>query len=170
MAAQPQLSRCSMSCISSDFVRRWDAFCLCAAVSSPKMQEQSVLNQAWLKAASLNIFLSLALTQFYWLNVNAGYDGDVYLTIVLNGFIHTVMYTYYFVSMHTKDIWWKKYLTLMQVCILRVYSRKLLHARQYVAWRTSSARWTFRYEWSTQLYDVGMSRTHQLGRCNADPL
>lgn len=53
--------------------------------------------------------------QFYWLNVNAGYDGDVYLTIVLNGFIHTVMYTYYFVSMHTKDIWWKKYLTLMQV-------------------------------------------------------
>lgn len=55
--------------------------------------------------------------QFYWLNINAGYDGDVYLTIVLNGFIHTVMYTYYFVSMHTKDIWWKKYLTLMQVCI-----------------------------------------------------
>lgn len=49
------------------------------------------------------------------MNVNAGYDGDVYLTIVLNGFIHTVMYTYYFVSMHTKDIWWKKYLTLMQV-------------------------------------------------------
>lgn len=49
--------------------------------------------------------------------MNAGYDGDVYLTVVLNGFIHTVMYTYYFVSMHTKDIWWKKYLTLMQVCM-----------------------------------------------------
>ena len=55
------------------------------------------------------------LAQFYWVNVNAGYDGDIYLTIVLTGFIHTVMYTYYFVSMHTKDIWWKKYLTLMQV-------------------------------------------------------
>ena len=50
--------------------------------------------------------------------MNAGYDGDVYLTIVLNGFIHTVMYTYYFVSMHTKDIWWKKYLTLMQVRVV----------------------------------------------------
>lgn len=59
-------------------------------------------------------FVFVAL-KFYWLNVNAGYDGDVYLTIVLNGFIHTVMYTYYFVSMHTKDIWWKKYLTRMQV-------------------------------------------------------
>lgn len=44
-----------------------------------------------------------------------GYDGDVYLTIVLNGVIHTVMYTYYFVSLHTKDIWWKSALTLCQM-------------------------------------------------------
>jgi elongation of very long chain fatty acids protein 4 len=49
------------------------------------------------------------------LNINAGYDGDIYLTIVLNGFIHTIMYTYYFVSMHTKDIWWKHYLTMLQM-------------------------------------------------------
>lgn len=44
-----------------------------------------------------------------------GYDGDVYLTIVLNGLIHTVMYTYYFVSLHTKDIWWKSALTMSQM-------------------------------------------------------
>ena len=44
-----------------------------------------------------------------------GYDGDVYLTIVLNGLIHTVMYTYYFVSLHTKEIWWKSALTLCQM-------------------------------------------------------
>ena len=30
------------------------------------------------------------------------YDGDIYLTIILNGLVHTIMYTYYFVSMHTK--------------------------------------------------------------------
>merc|ERR1712094_55579 len=29
--------------------------------------------------------------------------------------IHAIMYTYYFVSMHTRDIWWKKYLTLAQL-------------------------------------------------------
>jgi len=34
-----------------------------------------------------------------------GHAGDIYLTIVLNGFIHSVMYTYYFVSMHTDKIW-----------------------------------------------------------------
>lgn len=55
------------------------------------------------------------IVQFYWLNVNVGYDGDVYLTIVLNGLIHTVMYTYYFVSLHTKEIWWKSALTLCQM-------------------------------------------------------
>lgn len=38
----------------------------------------------------------------YWLNLNAGYDGDIFLTVILNGAIHTVMYTYYFLSMHTK--------------------------------------------------------------------
>lgn len=47
--------------------------------------------------------------------MNVGYDGDVYLTIVLNGLIHTVMYTYYFVSLHTKDIWWKSALTMSQM-------------------------------------------------------
>ena len=65
-----------------------------------------------------------------------GYDGDVYLTIVLNGLIHTIMYTYYFVSLHTKgmhslylnyiifitfynfktlEIWWKSALTMCQM-------------------------------------------------------
>lgn len=47
--------------------------------------------------------------------VNVGYDGDIYLTVMLNGAIHTMMYTYYFVSMHAKDIWWKKYMTMMQM-------------------------------------------------------
>ncbi len=51
----------------------------------------------------------------YWLNINVGYDGDVYVTIFLNGLIHTVMYTYYFVSLHTKEIWWKSALTLSQM-------------------------------------------------------
>jgi elongation of very long chain fatty acids protein 4 len=49
------------------------------------------------------------------MNLNVFYDGDVYLTVVLNGLIHTIMYTYYFVSLHSKDIWWKSVLTLCQI-------------------------------------------------------
>lgn len=39
----------------------------------------------------------------------------MYLTIVLNGLIHTIMYTYYFVTLHTKDVWWKSALTMGQM-------------------------------------------------------
>lgn len=35
--------------------------------------------------------------KFYWLNINAAYDGDVYYTVIVNSFIHLVMYFYYFV-------------------------------------------------------------------------
>lgn len=49
------------------------------------------------------------------MNSRVAYDGDIFATIILNGFIHTIMYMYYFVSAHTRDIWWKKYLTAMQM-------------------------------------------------------
>ncbi len=36
--------------------------------------------------------------QFYWLNINVAYDGDVYYTVILNSFVHLVMYFYYFLT------------------------------------------------------------------------
>ncbi len=68
----------------------------------------------------------------YWLNLNAGYDGDIFLTVILNGAIHTVMYTYYFLSMHTKDIWWKKYLTLFQIIQFITMNSQAGHAPAWV--------------------------------------
>jgi len=77
----------------------------------------------WRQLSFLHVYHHTTIFLFYWLNANVFYDGDIYLTIVLNGFIHTVMYTYYFICMHTKipetgksvPIWWKSYLTLMQL-------------------------------------------------------
>ena len=82
-----------------------------------------VLGKRWKQLSFLHVYHHITIFLFYWLNANVYYDGDVYLTIVLNGFIHTVMYTYYFVSIHTKDpktgksipIWWKPYMTSMQM-------------------------------------------------------
>ncbi len=54
----------------------------------------------------------------------------MYLTIVLNGLIHTIMYTYYFVSMHTKDIWWKSALTkgqMVQFVLMNAQAGYLLY-------------------------------------------
>lgn len=70
----------------------------------------------WKQLSFLHVYHHFSIFLFYWLNLNVGFDGDVFLTIILNGFIHTVMYTYYFVSLHTtNDIWWKKFLTMSQM-------------------------------------------------------
>lgn len=84
-----------------------------------------VLNKKWKQLSFLHVYHHTTIFLFYWLNSNVLYDGDIYLTILLNGFIHTVMYTYYFICMHTKipgtsppksvPIWWKSYLTMMQM-------------------------------------------------------
>jgi elongation of very long chain fatty acids protein 4 len=82
-----------------------------------------VIGKKWRQLSFLHVYHHFTIFLFYWLNANVLYDGDIYLTIVLNGFIHTVMYTYYFICMHTKDpktgkslpIWWKSSLTLMQL-------------------------------------------------------
>lgn len=74
-----------------------------------------ILEKRWKQLSFLHVYHHTSIFLFYWLNVNVGYDGDVYLTIVLNGLIHTIMYTYYFVSLHTKDIWWKEALTMGQM-------------------------------------------------------
>jgi hypothetical protein len=82
-----------------------------------------VLGKKWRQLSFLHVYHHLTIFLFYWLNSRVNYDGDIYLTIALNGFIHTVMYTYYFICMHTKVpetgkslvIWWKSSLTLMQL-------------------------------------------------------
>ena len=82
-----------------------------------------VLGKKWRQLSFLHVYHHFTIFLFYWLNANLNYDGDIYLTILLNGFIHTVMYTYYFICMHTKDpksgkslpIWWKSSLTSFQL-------------------------------------------------------
>lgn len=74
-----------------------------------------IAEKRWKQLSFLHVYHHFSIFLFYWLNLNVGYDGDVYLTIVLNGLIHTVMYTYYFVSLHTKEIWWKSALTMCQM-------------------------------------------------------
>jgi elongation of very long chain fatty acids protein 4 len=68
-----------------------------------------VLGKKWRQLSFLHVYHHVTIFLFYWLNSHVNYDGDVYLTVVLNGFIHTVMYSYYFVSMvsisHTMSGW-----------------------------------------------------------------
>jgi len=82
-----------------------------------------VLGKKHRQLSFLHVYHHTTIFLFYWINSNVNYDGDIFLTVLLNGFIHTVMYTYYFICMHTKDkktgkslpIWWKSSLTSFQL-------------------------------------------------------
>lgn len=89
-----------------------------------------ILEKRFNQLSFLHVYHHTSIFLFYWLNVQVGYDGDIYLTIVLNGLIHTIMYTYYFVSMHTKDIWWKSALTMgqmIQFCLMNMQALYLIY-------------------------------------------
>ena len=62
-----------------------------------------VLGKKWRQLSFLHVYHHFTIFLFYWLNANVMYDGDIYLTILLNGFIHTVMYTYYFICVSRRD-------------------------------------------------------------------
>lgn len=54
-----------------------------------------VMRRKWKQLIFLHLYHHSSIFLMYWLNVNAGYDGDIYFTIILNSFIHFVMYSYY---------------------------------------------------------------------------
>ena len=82
-----------------------------------------ILGKKWRQLSFLHVYHHFMTLFVYWISTKSMYDGDIYLTICLNGFIHTVMYTYYFLCMHTRDpktgkslpIWWKSSLTSLQI-------------------------------------------------------
>ena len=47
--------------------------------------------------------------------VRAAYDGDIYYTVILNSFVHLVMYWYYFQSSVGSKPWWAPYVTQLQI-------------------------------------------------------
>jgi len=57
-----------------------------------------VARRKWTQLSFLHLYHHTTIFLVYWLNVNFNYFGDIYLTVVLNGTIHAIMYFYYFVT------------------------------------------------------------------------
>ncbi|KAH8026008.1 hypothetical protein HPB51_015357 [Rhipicephalus microplus] len=60
-----------------------------------------------------------------WLFITFGADGQGIMGVCINSFIHIVMYTYYFLAALgpsvQKYLWWKKYITTMQIVQFAVF-------------------------------------------------
>eukprot|EP01102_Stenamoeba_stenopodia_P007747 TRINITY_DN2182_c0_g1_i1.p1 TRINITY_DN2182_c0_g1~~TRINITY_DN2182_c0_g1_i1.p1 ORF type:complete len:333 (-),score=44.23 TRINITY_DN2182_c0_g1_i1:23-1021(-) len=74
-----------------------------------------VLGRKWEQLSFLHIYHHISIFLVYWMNINVGYDGDIYLTIILNSFVHLVMYYYYLLTSLGIRPWWKMYVTVLQM-------------------------------------------------------
>jgi len=57
-----------------------------------------IIKGNWRQVSFLHVYHHFSIFLFYWLNTQANYDGDAYLSIVLNGSIHFIMYGYYLLT------------------------------------------------------------------------
>lgn len=76
-----------------------------------------IFRQKWDQLSFLHVYHHSSIFFVYWMNTRIGYTGDIYFTIVLNCFVHIVMYTYYmFKSLEPAwNPWWKKHITNLQM-------------------------------------------------------
>jgi elongation of very long chain fatty acids protein 4 len=90
-----------------------------------------IIKGNWRQVSFLHVYHHFTIFLFYWLNAQCNYDGDAYLSIVLNGTIHFIMYGYYFATSFniTVPMFIKKSITnsqLTQFCIMETQGVALL--------------------------------------------
>ncbi|XP_064400005.1 very long chain fatty acid elongase 4-like [Halichondria panicea] len=67
----------------------------------------------------LHVYHHVTMPLIWWIAVKWYAGGMSFFTPMLNSFVHTVMYFYYFLSAFgpamNKYLWWKRYLTMLQL-------------------------------------------------------
>jgi len=57
----------------------------------------------------------------WWFNVRYYPGGEAWPSAWLNSFVHVWMYSYYFLSTLGYNVWWKKYITQLQISQLFLF-------------------------------------------------
>lgn len=98
-----------------------------------------VLRKKFAQVSALHVFHHVAVAWNMWMNTTYGGQGQTVFVMTVNAFIHTIMYTYYFVAAmgpsYQKYLWWKRYLTQLQLAQFTVV---LLHSASPLLMRDGS--------------------------------
>lgn len=54
-----------------------------------------IVRGKWRQVTFLHVYHHTSIFLIYWINANVAFDGDIYYTVILNAFVHFVMYGYY---------------------------------------------------------------------------
>lgn len=69
----------------------------------------------WGQFTFLHTYHHISIYLIYWLNANAGFDGDIFFTVVANSFVHAVMYGYYLLRILGVPFPFKNLVTQLQM-------------------------------------------------------
>jgi len=74
-----------------------------------------ILGKKWHQLTFLHLYHHSSICFVVWIGINAGFDGDAFLTVTLNTAVHVIMYFYYLLTSVGIQVWWKKLLTYVQI-------------------------------------------------------
>ena len=80
-----------------------------------------ILRKRLCQVSFLHLFHHTSITFVVGLILPYNYSGDMYLPILLNSFVHILMYSHYLASSFGIKAWWRPYLTsiqLIQFCLI----------------------------------------------------
>eukprot|EP01133_Synstelium_polycarpum_P016847 gene16847-20031_t len=63
----------------------------------------------------LHVYHHSSILFLWWIGANWTPGGSAYFCTVINSAIHTIMYSYYTLAALKIDVWWKRYLTQIQL-------------------------------------------------------
>jgi len=80
-----------------------------------------ILRQSSGQISFLHVYHHLSVLWMWWFNVMYYPGGEAYPSAWLNSFVHIWMYGYYFLSTLGFNVWWKRYLTQLQISQLAMF-------------------------------------------------
>ncbi|KAG0431097.1 hypothetical protein HPB47_022123 [Ixodes persulcatus] len=98
-----------------------------------------VLRKKYAQISALHVFHHVVVAWNMWMNLTYGGQAQTLFVMVVNSSVHVVMYTYYFVSAlgpaFEKYIWWKRYLTQLQLAQFTVV---FAHSSSYLFYKDNA--------------------------------
>eukprot|EP00735_Rhodelphis_limneticus_P009838 TRINITY_DN2880_c1_g1::TRINITY_DN2880_c1_g1_i5::g.6009::m.6009 TRINITY_DN2880_c1_g1::TRINITY_DN2880_c1_g1_i5::g.6009 ORF type:complete len:310 (-),score=43.78,sp/Q9JLJ4/ELOV2_MOUSE/34.84/3e-31,ELO/PF01151.13/1.4e-51,UPF0121/PF03661.8/1.1e+03,UPF0121/PF03661.8/2.1e+03,UPF0121/PF03661.8/0.0042 TRINITY_DN2880_c1_g1_i5:1990-2838(-) len=74
-----------------------------------------ILRKSFRQVTFLHIYHHCSITLIVGSHVYYDWAGDIYLPVMLNSFIHVLMYTHYLLTSVGIQSWWRQYLTSLQL-------------------------------------------------------
>ncbi|EGG20584.1 GNS1/SUR4 family protein [Cavenderia fasciculata] len=90
-----------------------------------------ILRKKFDQVSFLHVYHHSSIIMLWFIGINWTAGGDAYLSATMNSLIHTLMYGYYTLAALKIDVWWKRYLTQLQLLQFVINLGSSLYAIYY---------------------------------------